>query len=243
MSSKTPWKDRKELLKDLSSFIRRNGAFFNQNSKRMSDLFEMSVYNDIIRYYKRKKYRLNIKHKKKGVFRYKLSTAGLYENFSFFEAKRNYGRGKNKEVIEIEIHHNLKVQSAHNDHIYYTADISVCTKGGVTTIKQRSGYRHSFVENDKLVTFFEVKNLNPFPEILFGFSGLVLEVMPGLILKDEEVDDKKRHLSPAIIFSGSGSEHAEMVSSDLRDRYGYNIICGLYWNKGQIYSFKNLIEI
>lgn len=243
MSSKTPWKDRKDLLKDLSSFIIRNGAFFNQNSKRMSDLFEMSVYNDIIRYYKRKKYKIQIANARNGVFRYKLSPTGLSDNFSYFVAYRGYGRGKNRENVDIEIHHNLKVQSAHNEHIYYTADISVCEKDGVKTIKQRNGIRHSFVVNSTLITFFEVKNLNPFPEILFSFSGLVLEVKPELIIKKEHIELSNRHLTPSIVFSGSGSEHVQRVAEDLTNRYSYNVISGLYTNKGQIYSFKNLNEI
>lgn len=245
MSNKTPWKDRKDLLKDLSSFIRRNGGFFNQNSKRMSDLFEMSVYNDVIRYYKRYKYNIQLVNAIDGVFRYKLSTAGLADNFSYFLASRTFGRGKNNEVVEVEIHHNLKVQSAHNERIYYTADISVCEKDGAKTVVYNNNRRHSFVQNNRLITFFEVKNLNPFPEVLFGFSGLVLEVMPNQIIKDSSLNDEKpqRHLSPAIVFSGGASEHVTMVAEDLKKRYGYNVIFGLYNNKGQIYSFKGLNQI
>lgn len=243
--TKSPWKDRKELLKDLSSFIRRNSGFFIQNSKRMSDLFEMSVYNDVVRYYKRKKYNIEIVNAKDGTFRYKLSTSGLADNFSYFIASRSFGRGKNKEIVEVEVHHNLKVQSAHNKRIYYTADISVCEKGGHKTVEYQSNRRHSFVLNEKLITFFEVKNLNPFPEVLFGFSGLVLEVMPNQILKDNSAmnESNHRHLSPAIVFSGGASEHVAMVASDLINRYSYNVIFGLYNNKGQIYSFKGLNEI
>jgi hypothetical protein len=50
------------------------------------------------------------------------------------------------------------------------------------------------------------------------------------------------HLCPSIVFSGSPSEHTELVATELKKRYGYNVIYGLFQNKGQIYSFKGLNE-
>ena len=121
MPSKTPWKNRVELLKDISSFTTRNGAFFNQNSKRMSDLFEMSVYNDVVKFYRRKKYSIQIKNlMRDGTFKYKLSPAGLDKNFSFFQAEKTL---HGKIVDSLEIHHNVKLQSAHVINMYYRADV------------------------------------------------------------------------------------------------------------------------
>jgi len=238
MASKTPWKDRKDLLKDLSSFVHRKGAFFKQNSKRMSDLFEMTVYNDAVRYYRRKKYSITIHNlMSDGTFQYKLSTSGLSTNFSYFVAEKTFKDGEEK----VEIHHNLKVQSSHDNHIYYTADVSVCRENGVSTQKQKNGRKHSFIENDNLITFFEVKNMNPFPEILFSFSGIVLEVMPDFITsKKYTIGKKYKHLTPSIVFSGTGGEHVEQVADILSLRYGYNVIRGLYLNKGKIYSMDKL---
>jgi hypothetical protein len=242
-SSKNPYKDRKELLRDINSFISRNGGVFNQLAKRMSDLFEMSIYNDVVKYYKRKRYTIEVLNlKRDGTFKYKLSTSGLKENFSYFYCYKSTIKKRKRVKIEIEIHHNLKVQSTHDNHIYYTSDICVCNKDGAKTIKQRNRRRHSFIKNSELISFFEVKNLNPFPEVLFGFSGLVLEVMPQFINGSVKACPNGDHLTPSIIFSGLGSEHVERVSDSLKDRYGYNIITGLYANKNQIYSFKDLNE-
>ncbi len=239
MATKTPWKDRKDLLKDISSFTTRNGSFFKQNSKRMSDLFEMSVYNDAVKFYKRKKYTISICNlMKDGTFKYKLSTAGLSDNFSYFKAEKTF---RGKIVDSIEIHHNIKLQSSHSNHIYYTADVSICSIDGVTTNMQKSGKRHSYIENEKLITFFEVKNMNPFPEILFSFSGIVLEVKPDFIVSKKVLIGKNlKHLTPSLVFSGSGSSHAEYVADELSKRYGYNVIRGLYMNKGKIYSLDEL---
>ena len=133
----------------------------------MSDLFEMSVYNDAVKFYRRKKYTISICNlMRDGTFKYKLSTAGLSGNFSYFKAEKTL-RGEITDSIEL--HHNIKLQSYYNAHMYYTADVSVCSEGGVTTKKQQNGKRHSYIEKENLITFFEVKNMNPFPEILFSF--------------------------------------------------------------------------
>lgn len=239
MPSKSPWKDRTELLKDISSFTGRNGGFFVQNSKRMSDLFEMSVYNDAVKFYRRKKYKITICNlMSDGTFKYKLSTAGLSDNFSYFKAERVV---RNELKDSIEIHHNIKIQSAHDDHIYYNADVSVSSCDGVSTEKQTNNRRHSFIKNCDMITFFEVKNMNPFPEVLINFSGLVLEFKPEFITgKSISISKNKSHLTPALVFSGTGSQYAESLADKLSKRYGYNVIRGLYSNKGKIYSFKNL---
>lgn len=239
MSSRPPWKDRTELLKDISSFIIRNGGFFNQNSKRMSDLFEMSVYNDVVKYYRKKRYQIDVCNlKKDGTFKYKLSPSGLASNFSFFTAKK-ISRGVL--LDSLEIHHNIKLQSAFDNHIYYTADVSVTVCDGITTENQKSNRRHSFIRSTDLVTFLEVKNTNPFPEILISFSGIVLEIKPQFINGSSLViSDQCLHLTPSIVFSGVGSAYAETVADKLSNRYGYNVIRGLFRRKGKIYSFDKL---
>ncbi|BCV33567.1 hypothetical protein [Shewanella algae] len=238
--TKSPYKDRKLLLKDISSFTTRNGAFFKQNAKRMSDLFEMSVYNDAVKYYRRKKYTISINNlMRDGTFKYKLTPAGLSENFSYFVATKK----NNKQPDDVvEIHHNIKVQSHHDPHIYFTADVSVTNEDGVTTQNQKNRKSHSFIPSDALLTFFEVKNMNPFPEVLFSFTGILYEVKPEFVLNSSAlgISTGKKHLTPSLVFSGSGGAHVESVADKLGQRYGCNIIRGLYANKGKIYSYDKL---
>lgn len=241
--SNTPFIDRKVLLGDISSFVRRNGATFKQLANRMSDLFEMSVYNDVVKYYQRKKCYVEAKKlKRDGTFKYKLTTSGLKENFSYFTVKLPiYTDDKTKENI-VEIHHNIKVQSAHDEHIYFTADITVCKTDGAITTKQKNGRNHSYIKNDSIINFFEVKNMNPFPEVMFSFSGLVLEVMPQFIEGKVKVIMGGEHLTPCLVFSGISGDHTSRVSESLENRYKYNIIIGSYTKKGQIYNSNSLYK-
>lgn len=238
--TKTPWKDRTELLKDISSFTNRNGAFFKQNAKRMSDLFELSVYNDTVKFYRRKRYTISAENvMRDGTFKFKLSTSGLKENFSYFRAWKSSRKG---ETREIEIHHNIRLRSAHDEHIYFTSDVSVTRKNGVTTQKQKNGRKHSFINPENLLTFLEVKHMNPFPEVLFSFSGIMLEVKPDFILNPGSiaVGQNLSHLTPSLVFSGIGGAHVESVADKLIERYGYNIIRGLFANKGRIYANRSV---
>ncbi|MGF2685819.1 hypothetical protein ACQUWM_04905 [Marinobacter sp. DUT-3] len=238
--AKSPYKDRTLLLKEISSFTTRNGGFFKQNAKRMSDLFEMSVYNDAVKFYRRKKYTIRAKNiMRDGTFKYKLSTSGLNENFSYFLAEKI----KSGNTIDcVEIHHNIKVQSSHDPHIYFSADVSITKKDGTSTEKQKNNRSHSYIPSGKLITFFEVKNMNPFPEVLFSFSGIIYEIKPEFLLDPSAlgIDFGRKHLTPCLVFSGGGGQHVESVCDKLGERYGCNIIRGLYINKGKIYSYDKL---
>jgi len=239
--SKSPWKNRDELVKSISSFTRRHGGMFKQNAKRMSDLFEITVYNDVVRYYKRKKYKITVDNAgRNGQFLYRLSTSGLAENFSFFRGVKELKDGTS---ANIDIHHNIKLQSAHHEHMYFTADVAVCVDGGLITERINGGRRHSYVVNRDIITFFEAKHMNPFPEVLFGFSGVVLEIMPKLMSRLIHVRPGLDHICPTIAFSGNPSEHVRLVAQELSLRYGYNIVTGLFKRKGQVYYSNKLKEL
>lgn len=238
---KTPFKDRKELLQDIARFVQRHQAFFRQNSKRMSDLFEMTVYNDVIRFYQRKGATVqatNLDAKK--TFVYKLSPNALVQNFSFMAV--TFTAPASGPASVIEVHHNLKVESAGEMHIYYTADVVVCPQGTPITQKQANGRRHSYLEAKNLITFLEAKHMNPFGEVIFGFTGLVLELMPDLVHGKITPGPGLGHLCPSVVFSGAGNVHTHRIIASVQRRYGYNVICGLFKTKSQIYSFRNLKE-
>lgn len=241
--SRSPWVDKSELIKDIKDFIEKSGGFFRQNANRMSDFFEMAAYNSIVTFYKEKGYGIQPVNLKKGIFRYKLSPSGIAENFSYFIAQKDG-------YDAVEIHHNLKVESAHENHIYYTPDISVCWNKGAITVTQKNKRRHSYIPKDKAISFFETKHHNPFPELLFNFSGLVLEIMPGLIekkLKCCSIDDGNRdcdsgHLTPGIIISGILNDYTKKIRDSLMQRYKYNIFTGTYRHRGKIKSFTDAYQ-
>ena len=105
----------------------------------------------------------------------------------------------------------------------------------------RGRSRFSFCENKDLHTFIEAKHFNPFPELLFNFSGLVLEMMKEVIDRNgSELHPK--HISPALILSGNGNDHSKKIQQSLMGRFNVNIIFGLFYNSTQMQS-KNVCTI
>lgn len=228
-----PWIDRDILVKNAKNFTRTHGLFLKKHGPRISSLVEIAVYNSVVDYYKHLGYAVtgeNLGPKRS--FRYKLTASGLAENYSYFKAQKA-GRA-------FHILHNISIQSSHHDHMYFTADVVIANKNGATTQKLKSARRHSFVSRENLVTFAEVKHLNPFPEVLFNFMGLVLEFMPMLVEKTCVICNSGGQLCPIIAFTGPGSKHTELIQKQLIDRYGINIVFGTSSSFGALSGFRDM---
>lgn len=229
----SPWIDRKVLIKNARDFVRAHGYFLKKNGARIANLVEIAVYNSIVQFYKTQGFTVtgaNLGPKKS--FRYKLTATGLIDNYSYFKAERD---GSIFYIL-----HNIRIQSAHHDHLYFTGDVVVANKNGATTQPLKNGRRHSFVAKENLTTFAEVKHLNPFPEVLYNFMGLVLEFMPGFVDKKFKITNTGVELSPIIAFTGPGSEHAEKIHQALEARYGINIIFSTSTTFGALTGFAAL---
>ncbi len=230
-----PWIDRKTLIDQAKEFIRKNGYFRRTNAKRISSLVEVATYNSVVAYYQDRGFNLTAKNLgPRKSFRYKIVSTGLIDNFSYFEAT---DLASKKPIC---IFHNTKIQSAHNEHLYYTPDVAVCAVNGAVTVKLKNGRRHSYVGNQQLFSFVEVKHLVPFPEALFGFTGLVLEFLPAFISRKKMIDRTGIHFSPMIVFTGVPSGHAEVIRQELSNRYGINIVYGTQKTQGRIANFSEL---
>jgi hypothetical protein len=91
-----PWIDRTTLIDQVKTFVKSYGYFFNKNAKRIGILVEISVYNSIVSFYEKMRYKLEAKNLgPKKSFKYKLSPTGLMDNFSYFEAT-NEDRDENR---------------------------------------------------------------------------------------------------------------------------------------------------
>jgi hypothetical protein len=228
-----PWIDRAVLLKNARSFVQKHGFFLRANAKRISSLVEIAVYNSIVRYYESQGFQVtgeNLGPKKS--FRYKLTSAALIGNYSYFVARKGQA--------VFYVYHNVSLQSAHDDHLYFTADAAVTSRKGATTKTLKSGRRHSYVAKTDLVTFAEVKHLTPFPEVLFNFMGLILEFAPGFIDAIHAVGKTAAHPCPIITFTGAPSEHCERIQASLSSRYGINIVFSTSRANGELSAYNSL---
>ena len=175
----SPFKNQAEFEKELKDFANKFKTTVVNQATRISDYFEMNCYNLIVRYYELNKYKVKVQNLQAGQYRYKCSPMGKQSNFSYFKVEI-----ESKEINYVfEIQHNLAVQSSQDPLLFTTPDISVIKEGSV---KYRTDYydtktNFSYVENNDLMTFFEVKQFTPFPELLFNFMGIVNELQHKIL--------------------------------------------------------------
>ena len=221
----SPFKDYSQFEKEIKGFANKYKAIVVNQAKRASDYFEMTCFNYIVRFYELNGYELIATNLQNGIYRYKLTPAGIQSNFSHFEATASKGKEK------FEIQHNLAIQSSQDSTLFTTPDISIIKKDKVqyTTAYYDTKTTFSFVVNKDLMSFCEVKQFNPFPELLFNFIGVLNE------LKKEYMVDKGKklnpiHIAPSLMISGKPNKQTNNIKSSLENRYCVNIIYDLFYS-------------
>ena len=93
MKKTTPFKAQSDFENELTEFSNKYKVLLADHSKRISDYFEMSCYNFVIRYYEKKGYKLDVQNLQGGKFKFKCSPTGLLKNFSYFKATKKGNQG------------------------------------------------------------------------------------------------------------------------------------------------------
>lgn len=233
----SPFKEKVLLEKEIKDFANKFKTTVVNQSKRISDYFEMSCFNQIVRFYENIGYKLTVQNLQNSQYRYKCSTSGMQSNFSHFNATII----KDGKKYEFEIQHNLAVQSSHHKELFTTPDISIIKKGKVNTTTEYydSKKRFSFVNNTHLMSFCEVKQFNPFPELLFNFIGIVNELKKDIMAnKGKELNPP--HIAPSLMISGKPNKQTNKIKEALESRYCINIIYDLFYSGTTVFAKRNL---
>ena len=236
----SPFKEKALLEKEIKDFVNKFKATVSNHASRISDYFEMSCYNLIVRFYENNDYDVSIQNLQNNEYVYKCSPAGIQSNYSHFLVTKTEG----KKRYEFEIQHNLATQSSFDKKVFTNPDITVIKKGTAkTTTKYYSiKRRFSYVKNEDMITFFEVKNFNPFPELVFNFTGIVNELR-NEILSNNAVEQKPIHLAPCLMISGKPNKQTKKIKESLEERYCINIIYDLFDNGISTFSKKRQNEL
>lgn len=234
---KSPFKDISLMESEIKEFINKFKSIVTFHSKRVSDYFEMSCFNDIVRFYYLNDYHISIQNLQNKEYRYKCSSSGIQSNFSHFSVSI-YINSNNK---EFEIHHNLAVQSAHDNDIFTTPDITIIRKN---TAQTTIGYydskkRFSYVKNEDMMSFCECKQFTPFPELIFNFIGVVNELRAEVI-NNTFTELMPIQLAPSLMISGKPNKQANKIKKSLESRYCINIIYDLFYSRTETFSKRNI---
>lgn len=222
MKRTTPFKAPANFEKELTDFSNKYKVLLAEHAKRISDYFEMTCYNLVIRYYEKKGFDLTVQNLQGGKFKFKCSPTGLLKNFSYFKASKQSG-----EVVYI--YHNATVQSAFDEKVFTTPDIVVSK---ANTPQETNDYYMtkkalSYIPKESLVTFCEAKHLSPFPELMVNFIGTVHELKPDCVDTEVEHFDSD-HIAPSLMMSGTFGKPTRRIQSSFEKRYYVNFFDNLF---------------
>lgn len=237
---KSPFKSHIEFETEIKDFANKYKTTVSNNAKRTSEYFEMACYNYIIKFYELLGYDVTIQNLQSGSYRYKCTPSGIQSNFSYFKVGKKEGSRKKY----FEIHHNLAIQSSQDKEIFTSPDIAIIKKGKVkyTTEYYDTKRTFSYAENKNMITFCEVKQFNPFPELLFNFIGVLNELKYEYILDNGKVD-LLPHIAPSLMVSGKPNKQTKRIRKSLEDRYCINIFYDLFYSSSFLFSKQNISQI
>lgn len=226
MKKTTPFKAPSDFENELIEFSNKYKVLLAEHSKRISDYFEMSCYDFVIRYYEKKGYKLDIQNLQGGKFRFKCSPTGLLKNFSYFKATKRGNQGVDDIVY---IYHNATVQSAFDEKVFTTPDIVVSSSN--TPAETNDYYvtkkTLSYIPKEHIVSFCEAKHLTPFPELIVNFIGTVHELKPDCVDNHEKHPDSD-HIAPSLMMSGTFSKPTRRIQNSFEKRYYVNFFDNLF---------------
>ena len=92
------------------------------------------------------------------------------------------------------------------------------------------------------MTFCEVKQFNPFPELLFNFIG-VLNELKVEYMTDNGIKHSTDHIAPSLMISGKPNKQTTTIRESLESRYNINILYDLFFNATFTFSKGNIDDL
>lgn len=238
---KSPFKDKGEIRDEVISYLNKFRVTVSFHCKKISTYFEMNCYTHIIKFYERSGYTVNgVNLQAANRFKIKCVPSGIQSNFSFFSISKI----ENGEEFSFEIHQNLGVQSSHDIELFTNPDIVVINENSCeyTRMYHDTKTAFSFVRNENLISFFEVKNFHPFPELIFNFIGVVNELRKEVMV-NKGVAYLPIHLAPSLLVSGKPNAPTLRIKKSLESRYCINILYDIFHSGTSTFSKKNLNKL
>lgn len=220
------------------AFADKHSVVLKITDRQLSAAFEIGSLHALLRFYEAQGYTLTPQNLTlDGEYRYLTSPSGNPANFSFVAATGADG--------EFEIRQQVRVQSHVDEHIAFTPDIVVLLKGAAIDdskhVEYASGKRPYYrVASSSVVAAHECKSMNPFPELMVSFIGMLVaahEWYPEGASYEYTHDEG--HLGPTLFVGGTARGlHLRMISA-MQKAYRLNIICGLHEGTWSLADAKN----
>ncbi|HEY4246162.1 MAG TPA: hypothetical protein VGM64_04850 [Lacunisphaera sp.] len=225
----------------IRKFASRHSIAYAKTERLISAAFEVGCFHSLVEYYDQ--YADIIpKGLKDGKFKYLTSPNGNPANFSYVEIKDG------NDVYQLR--QQVRVRSGVNTDIAFTPDMAVFRIDRKVRELKDPDYAKGkrtffFVEAEDLVSFHECKSMNPFPELLVSFLGMVFAAFPWAREKDfgGYIQKSLLHIAPTLFVGGSARGlHLRMIKA-LRDSFPVNVIVGMHYGTWELKKDEHLNTI
>jgi hypothetical protein len=243
MATKNPESWLETVQKKVRDFAKKHQLVLTLTDRQLSAAFEIGCFHALLKYYEGQEYELSPQNlTKDGEYRYLTTPSGNPHNFSYVSAVGNDG--------EFEIRQQVRVESHVNEDIRFTPDILVLRKGvefHSSSEKDFAGGKRAFfkVSSSDVIAAHECKSMNPFPELMVAFIGMLVAAHEWATGKRGAVVPTKKqgHLAPTLFVGGSARAlHLRMIKA-LQTSYTMNIVCGLHEGTWHLRDAQNRIQV
>lgn len=233
-STSTSWLSSAQQL--LEKFSQEHQLVLETTERQVSAAFEIACLLSLLRFYKKQGYQLKLENLKDGSYRYLTTPSGNPNNFSYVTLSGPDG--------DFEVRQQVRIESHVAPDIRFTPDIVVLVKNAkideVTTADFASGKRKLFsVKSDVVVAAHECKSMNPFPELMVSFVGMLVTAHAWYPDGHEVQLAVKGHLAPTLFVGGTARAlHLKMISA-MESSYRLNIVVGMHGGTWSLKKAKN----
>ena len=223
----------------MSKFAADHSLVLKATERQLSASFEIGCLLSLLAAYKSHGYALTLQNIKDGEFRYLTTPSGNPENFSYVSIKGADG--------EFEVRQQVRIESHVDPDIRFTPDIVVLVKDSTidaaTLPEFAAGRRKMFsVKSHQVVAAHECKSMNPFPELMVNFIGMLVAAHSWHPNGSQATKASKGHLAPTLFVGGTARPiHLKMIEA-MERAYALNIVVGMHAGVWKLDRAKNRLR-
>jgi hypothetical protein len=243
MDSSDPWVAKVESM--IRTFASSHSMAYAKSEREISASFEIGCFHALIDFYSANFSVEPCNLTDSNEYRYLTTPSGNPANFSFVRLKHTEG--------EYELRQQVRVRSHLHDDISFTPDLLVVNSGANIYAERDTDYaggKRSFytVKSSDVIAAHECKSMNPFPELLVSFIGMLIAAHDWLESSTDRtaLSAEGLHLAPSLFVGGTARAlHIRMVKA-LEAVYPINIILGLHSGNWSLHGSTrrfNLLQV
>ncbi|MDM7948285.1 hypothetical protein [Hydrogenophaga sp.] len=226
--------------KDLmAKFAKDHTLVLSATERQLSAAFEIACFQALLYFYKKQGYTPTLEHLHEGEYRYLTSPSGNPANFSFVRLTGSDG--------EFEVRQQVRIESHVDPDIRFTPDLVVLVKDATINAEIlkdfAQGKRKLFsVKSSQVVAAHECKSMNPFPELMVNFIGMLVTAHAWYPNGPQVADAAMGHLAPTLFVGGTARAlHLKMIKA-LETAYRLNIVVGMHSGTWELKSAQRRLS-